>query len=59
MDQPDFSQRFNGISSKCPIDLNIDHDGHWAIMRRGDVNQLMRSSNHGRGFDFESSSEVD
>src|ERR1700747_1580294 len=59
MDQPDFSQCFKSIFSKHPIDLNIDHDCHRAIMRRGNVNQFMRSSNYGRGFEIERSSEVD
>src|SRR6516225_9798247 len=59
MDQPDFSQCFKSIFSKHPVDLNIDHDCYRAIMRRGNVNQLMRSSNHRRGFEIESSSEVD
>src|SRR6516165_4360831 len=59
MDQPDFSQCFNSIFSKHPIDLNVDHDCHRPIMRRGNVNQLMRSSSHGCGFEIEGSSEVD
>src|ERR1700751_2594795 len=59
MDQPDFSQCFKSIFSKRPIDLNIDHDCHLAIVRRGKVNKLMRRSSHGRGFEIESSSEVD